>query len=236
MLTLLLVSACPANQTIIKTDPNLDKAQAYIANARRTEGDVRIDWLLQATEVLLATQRSAQSLEILQQVQTANPQGVLRDRYHALMGQSFSQADRHIVALGQFARVLQSTGMSIPQQQNYHRAYGDSLLALNRYFESAQQRMVELRLTTDILEQEAAKEILWQTLMLMPNPQIFQNSLNDKEVAGWLDLVTIAKQYEADPEALIRSLEIWKGRYAGHIAQQSLPLDLANAMSVQAGP
>ncbi|NNJ73390.1 MAG: hypothetical protein HKP09_09440 [Enterobacterales bacterium] len=234
LLSILLLTACTGNTKVNSSnDPNLDMAQEYIANARRSDGEQRIDWLLKASEVLVATRRSAQSLEILQQVQTANPQGVYRERYHALMAESFSKAERHAAALGQFARVLDPSALEIYQQQNYHRAFGDSLFALNRYFESAKERMTELRLTTDILEQEAVKEILWQTLIAIPNPQIFQNSLNSREVAGWLDLVTIAKQYASEPEALIRSLEIWKGRYSDHIAQQSLPLDLANAMSVQ---
>ena len=235
LLSLVMLAGCPSTQKISSnTDESLDKAQAYINNARRSEGDIRIDWLFQASEVLLETRRSAQSLEILQQVQSSNPQGIFRDRYHALMGQSFSQADRHDIALSQFSRVLDPAMMSIAQQRNYHRTFGDSLYALNRYFESAKERMAELRLTDDILEQEAVKEILWQTLMTLPNPQVFQNSLNSREVAGWLDLVTIAKQFAAEPESLIRSLEIWKGQYSDHIAQQSLPLDLANAMSVQA--
>lgn len=234
LLSLLLLSACLSSQRIqSNTDETLDKAQTYIDNARRSKGDVRIDWLLKASEILLQTRRSAQSLEILQQVQSSNPQGIYRERYHALMGESFSQADRHEVALGQFRRVLDPTMMTIPQQRNYHRAFGDSLYELNRFFESAQARMTELRLTSDILEQEAVREILWQTLMTLPNPQVFQNSLNSREVAGWLDLVTIAKQFASEPEALIRSLEIWKGRYTDHIAQTSLPLDLANAMSVK---
>ena len=93
--------------------------------------------------------------------------------------------------------------------------------------------MSQINLIIDEFEQEAIKEILWQQLLAIPNPTIYQTTLNSRQLSGWLDLAIIARNYTEQPELLIRALEVWNSRYQGVIPENHIPLDLSRAMSVE---
>jgi outer membrane PBP1 activator LpoA protein len=231
---LFVISACTGNTNQrSQANSELDVAQEYLQKARNAKGAERNTWLFNATEVLLDSRRTDKALGILQQINVAGLSEVQKQRYYALSGQSLLLAERYEQAIQQFIRISNLEALSAYQQENYYRSFADTLMAVGRTFESAKQRLAQLKLIRDELEQEAVKEQLWMTLQSIPNPSIYQTSLNSRELEGWLDLAVIARTYEDDPEMMIRALEVWQGRYRNDIPANFMPLELSQAMSVQ---
>ena len=232
--SLLLISACTGTRSSSGiNNSELNVAQEYLQRAKSSDGLERDRWLLKASEALLASGRAGKALPILQQINPNQLDILHKDWYHSLVGQGLTLADKHTQAIMQFSRVSNPGSLESNQQLDFYSRFADSLSEVGRHFESAKQRMSELALVTDVLDQEAVKEILWQSLLAIPNPALYQTSLNSRDLEGWLDLAIIAKTYENNPEMLIRALEIWKGRYQLDFPDHYLPLDMTRALSVQ---
>ena len=229
----LLLTACPNTSSLRDADSRMNTAQAYLQKAKNAKQPTRNKWLLFAAEELLKEDRADKGLAVLKSISKPHLQEQQNNLYYSLLGQGLYRAEKDEQSIQQFLKVVSTEYLSLAQQQIFFDNYASALTRLKRHFESATQRMQHLQLTEDPLEREAVKEILWQSLMQISNPSIYQNSLNSSLVSGWLDLAIIAREYDKQPEKLIRSLEVWKGRYSTHPANTDLPLDMARAMSVQ---
>lgn len=230
---LLILSGCGEKKTNINIDPDLNVAQEYLERAKNAKGNERIQWLLSATEALFEGQRPEKAFSVLQQVNQNELTSVTKDWYLSLLGRGLYSAERYEEAITQFLAVTDITQLNTGRQINHHDYFANTLDNQGRYFEAAKQRMSQLSLVNDELEVEAVKELLWQHLLAIPNPSIYQTSLNSRLVEGWLDLAIIAQTYPEQPEDLIRALEIWTSRYQTIIPENHLPLDLSRALSVE---
>ena len=231
---LLVLSGCGGTQTKTSTiDYEINAAQEYLERAQKAKGSERNDWLMRAVEALYEANRPEKALSILQQVNTNELTPILLDWYQSLSGQGLFLADKLEQSITMFRAVRDISQLNLQRQLTYHNVYANTLSQSGRYFEAAKQRISHLSLITDELEQEAIKELLWQELLAIPNPAIYQTTLNNRKTEGWLDLAIIAKTYANDPEQMIRALDVWTSRYKSEIPANHIPLDLSQAMSVQ---
>ena len=233
VLALLFLTACGGKTNTIAIDPDLNVAQEYLERAKNAKGAERVRWLLSAAEALYEGQRPEKALSILQQINQNELTPIANDWYLSLLGRGLSSAERYDDAITQFRAVTDISRLNVSRQINYHDYFANTLDKQERHFEAAKQRISHLALVTDDLEVEAVKELLWQHLLAIPNPAIYQTSLNSRLVEGWLDLAIIAQTYPDQPEDLIRALEIWTSRYQTIIPDSHLPLDLSRALAVE---
>ena len=231
---LYLITGCsgPSTQTSY-IDSDINAAQEYLERAQNAKGTERSDWLMRAVEALYEAERPEKALSVLQQINTLTLTPLQRDWYHSLLGQGLLKAERLEESITQFRSVVDITQLKVNRQIAYYDLFANVLSKSGRYFEAVKQRIAHLALVTDELEQEAIKELLWQELLAIPNPALYQTSLNSREVEGWLNLAIIANNFADQPEGMIRALELWTSRYKSIIPTNLIPLDLSQAMSVQ---
>ena len=225
----MLLSACGTTSSLNNASHSSDQAQYYLDKAKKTAGSKRNDWLLLAAESLLSYNRTDKALTILSTInQTALP---LKSKqlYYLLMAQGFTNADRKEQAYGQFREIRQPQLLNKDQRIAYYRGYAEILSELFHHYESALQRIALSEYVTDRLEIEENRELLWQSLMLAGNLDIYRNSLNGVLVSGWLELANLAKVHADKPDLLITKLELWRAMYNEHPANLQMPIDMARA-------
>ncbi len=232
-LLLLALAGCSGKSNSINIDPDLNVAQEYLEKAKNAKGLERSQWLMSAAEVLFESQRPEKALSILQQINKNELTSDYRDWYLSLLGRGLYEAQRFEESIEQFRAVSDISRLNNRRQANFHDYFATALDNSGRAFEAAKQRIAQLALSNDVLEIDAIKELLWQHLLAIPNPSLYQTSLNSAVLEGWLDLAIIANTYQDQPEDLIRALEIWTSRYSTVIPESHLPLDLSRALSVE---
>lgn len=231
---LYLMTGCGGPSTpTTNIDSDINAAQEYLERAQNAKGAERSDWLMRAVEALFEGGRPEKALSILQQIDIDSLNPDQRDWYHSLLGQGLFKAERLEESITQFRWVLDITQLNVNRQIAYYDFFANVLSKSERFFEAAKQRISQLSLISDEFEQEAIKELLWQELLAIPNPALYQTTLNSREVEGWLNLAIIANNFAEQPEEMIRALEVWTSRYRTIIPANLIPLDLSQAMSVQ---
>ncbi|MFT5519941.1 MAG: outer membrane PBP1 activator LpoA protein [Enterobacterales bacterium] len=223
------LTGCGSTSSISNQSSSADKAQYYLGQAQNSSGEKQANWLLLASEALLAQKRTDKALNILNSVNrnTLNITGL--QLHHLLTAQALVLANREQQALAQYNQIKEPTLLKTYQQINFHRDYANLLDSLSRFYEGSLQRIALSGFLKDELEIEENNELLWQSLMLVSNINIYRNSLNSMLVSGWLELASLAKNYAEQPDILVANLEQWRTIYKEHPANKQLPIDMARA-------
>jgi len=223
------LAACGSTSSINSQSSPEEQAQYYLTKAQKSSGTKRIDWLFLASEALLAQQRTDKALAILNSINRNTLSNQALQLHHLLTAQALTLAERNSQALGQYSQISQPELLKSYQLISFHRGYAELLASMSRHFESSLQRIALTQYISDTLEVQENNELLWQSLMLVNNLSIYQNSINSRLVAGWLELASLAKNYAEQPDVLITNLEQWRLLYENHPANLQLPIDMARA-------
>ncbi|MCP3674373.1 MAG: hypothetical protein GY829_07875 [Gammaproteobacteria bacterium] len=234
LLMVSVLTGCPKTSDIDnESGTSTDQTQQYLNYARKSNGTKRTDWLLLASESLLIQKRTDKALAVLNTVDNNELTDKSFQLYHLLMAQALYSAERSDQAFDQYAQITQPDLLKKYQQISFYRNYADLLSVLMRHYDSALQRIALSAFLSDPLDVEENRELLWQSLMMVNNLSIYQNSLNSLLVSGWLELANLAKDNANQPDELLRRLEIWRSRYFEHPAYKGMPIDIAHAESAR---
>jgi outer membrane PBP1 activator LpoA protein len=223
------LTGCGSTSSINNQTSSADRAQYYLEQAQNSSGEKQTNWLLLASEALLAQKRTDKALNILNSVNRKTLNITTLQLHHLLTAQALVLANREQQALEQYNQIKEPSLLKSYQQINFHRDYAKLLDSLSRYYESSLQRIALAGFLKDELEVQENNELLWQSLMLVNNIKIYQNSLSSMLVSGWLELASLAKDYAEQPDILVAKLEQWRAIYDQHPANKQLPIDMARA-------
>ncbi|MFT5452706.1 MAG: outer membrane PBP1 activator LpoA protein [Enterobacterales bacterium] len=223
------LTSCGTTPSINKQSSSADRAQYYLGKAQNSSGEKQENWLLLASEALLAEKRTDKALNILNSLNRNTLSISALQLHHLLTAQALVLASRDQQALAQYNQIKKPALLKAYQQISFHRGYAKLLDTLSRFYESSLQRIALTGFLKDELEIQENNELLWQSLMLVSNITIYRNSLNSMLVSGWLELASLAKDYAEQPDILVAKLEQWRAVYKDHPANKQLPIDMARA-------
>jgi len=225
----LSLTGCGTTSSINSQSSTADRAQYYLEKAQNSSGEKRSKWLLLASEVLLAQKRTDKAINILNSINRNTLNTTALQLHHLLTAQALTLANRDEKALVQYSEIREPALLKTYQKVSFHQGYAQLLSSLSRFYESSLQRIALASLLTDELESQENNELLWQSLMLVNNINLYRNSLNSMLVSGWLELAYLATNYAEQPDILVAKLEQWRAIYENHPANQQLPIDMARA-------
>lgn len=134
-------------------------------------------------------------------------------------------------ALTHLSRVKDSEQMPQTNQVDYHQLLAKAYARSGNVLDSTQQRIKLEPLLTNPMAQQQNHRQIWNSLQRLSNNTLQSMSIEQGsgELAGWLSLTYIAKQYSSDPKQLVQALSQWQQQYPQHPGNSMLPASINHA-------
>lgn len=93
---------------------------------------------------------------------------------------------------------------------------------------SVRERLQLGALLPDERAEQRNRDLIWQTLMSLPQEQLQQFSVteSDRQLRGWYTLAALSKDHQANLERQLAQVDAWREDWPEHPASEQLPDDL----------
>lgn len=107
---------------------------------------------------------------------------------------------------------------------NFHLLRARAFGRLGQHVETAREYILRELYLTEPSAIEANQLAIWQSLSLLTSDTLSQSRLQPPPdaLSGWVELVTIAKDYSLTPTEVQQRLNTWRSRYTGHPASEQI--------------
>ncbi|WBA09006.1 penicillin-binding protein activator [Salinivibrio kushneri] len=223
-------TSTPTARDVI-SQPATENSTFYLLQAETSQGEKQNDWYLLAIKALLNEQQLNQADVLLQRLserQLNTEQRIewtlARARFLAQTGQ-LADASQVLVLSpnwqlkdSQYVRFYQQKAKIARQQDN-------ALGAVTHQYRLASY--------VDKNQAQQAWNTLWQDLQLLSQNEIKQLQNSDDDIlAGWVELLDIARRYTGDVAEMQSQLDAYLASHPAHPANQYLPDNLADIQAL----
>ena len=197
--------------------------------------------LLQAVDILLASQRDVKALELLTHIEQRYLNLIQKDTFHLFYGEALLSdkltelAPSRRASLTKLLSITKPSSHSIEWQIRYYQSLSNSYFTNGNYLEAAKQRIEINDFIDDAVVLEENNDKIWIAIDQM-SPQFLQQtitSFNSKRLNGWLEIVHINKSWGRQPDRLLEEIVLWNKRYPLHPAAVVKPKSLQNMMDIE---
>ncbi len=117
-----------------------------------------------------------------------------------------------------------SPGTSPLHQAEFYRLRADAYTMLGNRLETARELVVREKYLTDKSQIQQNQHAIWEALASLTNRALQQlrSASAQDTLAGWMQLVQIAKSYQLEPEQLQIELAKWRQTYPQHPVQDDI--------------
>ncbi|OOE76367.1 hypothetical protein BZG23_02665 [Salinivibrio sp. ML290] len=232
----LALAACSAPSTTptardVISQPATENSTFYLLQAETSQGEKQNDWYLLAIKALINEQQFNQADVLLQRLserQLNTEQRIewtlARARFYAQTGQ-LADANQ-VLALSPDWQLNDSQYVRFYQQKAKIARQQDQVL-------DAVKNQYQLANYANADDAQQAWNTLWQDLQLLSQSEIKQLQSSDDDIlAGWVDLLDIARRYTGDVAEMQNQLDAYLASHPAHPANQYLPDNLADIQAL----
>ena len=200
----------------------LPAAREYLRLAEQTSGDEATAYRLDAASAFVLAKRPDAARDILDELRGQTLSGDLALRESIVRAQLALVDGRADEALGLLS-VSPGEDASPGVAARYHWVRADALEAGGAHVAAARERVqLELLLSDSVALAENRRRI-WNTLTQVSPAELEAQSVPPPStLGGWMELAAIANSSLADPKALEQAVALWRNRYPGHPAGESI--------------
>lgn len=199
----------------------------YLAMAKNQQGVEQQSTLLLAAGRLIAENHWQQAQDIL--AQTGELDAIQQSEKNILLAQLALLKGQTKTALSALEQVNSTKELGSYQKIQYHQSLAQAYSKSGNTAGSIAERIKLDALALDTSAKQKNRRALWLSLVNLPaeerNIQTIEAAA-DSELAGWLELATIADKYRADNKALLEALDSWQEHHREHPANRMLPKPL----------
>lgn len=200
---------------------------AYLALAKKQEGELKQSALIKAAGRLISEGRWQQGLTIL--AQTRDLTDVQSDEKKILLAYIDSINSEFKGSVDKLSSVHQTDRMSLYHQIQYHELLAVAYHQSGRPADSLSERIKLEGLLPDESSQKNNRRSLWFTLTRLPLNELhtlLSTHTLGTEAEGWLRLAFISRQFRDNPQSLLTALNNWQTQFHHHPAHHLLPYSL----------
>ncbi len=206
----------------IQAGEYLPAAQEYLRLAETSLGDVSVAYRLEAASAFVLAKRPDAARKILADLrgQALSKDLQLRENLvRAQLALVDGRADEALTLLG----VAPADDVSPELAARFHNVRADALEATGEHIESARERVeLELLLTDGVALNENRRRI-WETLSQLPPRTLEAAHIPPPStLGGWIELAAIGNSTATDPKTLAQAIALWRHRYPGHPAGETI--------------
>jgi outer membrane PBP1 activator LpoA protein len=197
-------------------------AQEYLRLAGISQGDAALKYRLEAASSFVLAKRADAARQILADLRGQQLSRDLQIRRNLVEAQLALVDDRPDEALTLLA-AAPSDDAPAELAARYFGVRADALEASDEHIESARQRVqLELLLTDNAALNENRRRI-WESLsQLSPQALEVAHIPPPSTLGGWIELAAIGNSTITDPVTLGQAIALWRHRYPGHPAGESV--------------
>lgn len=200
----------------------LPAAQAYMRLADLSRGDAALAYRLDAASAFVLAKRSDTALQILDDIRGQSLSRSLQIRKNLVHAQLALVEQRPEEAL-KFLDAAPADDAPSDLTARYHSVRGDALEATGEHIESARERVqLELLLTDSAALNENRRRIWGSLTQLSPQALEAAHIPPPSTLGGWIELAAIGSSTVTDPDTLGQAIALWRYRYPGHPAGDSV--------------
>lgn len=204
-------------------------AEHYLQLAASTPPPLREHYQLEAVRRLLRDGRIDQASQILSQIRVRELTPDARAQATLYRAEMWLINKKPHYALDLLHSLPSTDDMPEQIQADEHRLFAIAYEQVGNPVASARQRVLLDRLLPDASLRHKNEQALWTSLQQIPNSTLknqIQQTLDETELNGWLQLAYATKQYDNDSEQLISSIQSWRQQFPEHPANELLPSTL----------
>lgn len=237
MLTLVLAAGCqtaptgPATEDLeatrvarghLRAGEYLPAAQEYLRLAEGAAGATALAYRLDAASAFVLAHRPEAARQILDAVGGQSLSRDLQVRRSLVEAQLALAEERPADALALLG-AAPAEGASPELLARYHTARADALEATGEHIASAGERVQLELLVTETATLNENRRRIWESLSGLPPKDLEAAHIPPPStLGGWIELAAIGKSTITDPEALGQAIALWRHRYPGHPAGESI--------------
>ena len=200
----------------------LPAAREYLRLAEQSSGDPAIAYRLDAASAFVLAKRADAARDILAELRGRSLTGdlALRERIvRAQLALVDGHAEQALTLLGPAPGEDTPANVAV----RYHWVRADALEANGTRVEAARERVeMELMLTDSVALAENRRRI-WETLTQLPPEELEARHIPPPStLGGWIELASIASTTAGDPRTLEQAVALWRNRFPGHPAGESI--------------
>ncbi|WP_020207920.1 penicillin-binding protein activator [Gilvimarinus chinensis] len=237
-LLLALLAACsgPSLQTPGPTESELSESaletqiRALVQSAREAPANQRPDYILQASELLLAESEPTWALNLLQSLDSTRLNDSMFVRYVRNASQAaLTSGDYFDASEILFDSRLTALWPQLPHADQRlileRRAQTESLLG---DYEQSLNTRIQLGQLLSSDQLQLNNEAIWQDLMSLHSEDLthLAQQSDDRDLQGWAQLAQISRDNTASLNRQLERVELWQLRWPYHPASTELPSDL----------
>ena len=209
-------------RTHMQSGEYLPAAQEYLRLAGISQGDAALAYRLDAASAFVLAKRPEAAVQILNGIrgqQLSRDLQIRRNLVRAQLALVEQQPEQALTLLD----AAPADDAPVQLLTRYHSVRADALEATGEHIESARERVqLELLLTDGATLSENRRRI-WQSLtQLSPKTLEAAHIPPPSTLGGWLELAAIGNSDVTDPNALGQAIALWRHRYPGHPAGESV--------------
>ena len=200
----------------------LPAAQEYLRLAGVSLGDIALKYRLEAASAFVLAKRPDAARQILAESRgrkMSRDLQIRRNLVEAQLALVDGRADEALRLLA--APPGDDAGTDLTAR--YHNVRADALEANGEHIESTRERVqLELLLTDSVAINENRRRI-WESLtQLSPQALEAAHIPPPSTLGGWIELAAIGSATITDPVTLSQAIALWRHRYPGHPAGESV--------------
>jgi len=209
-------------RTYLQSGDYLPAAQEYLRLAGTSYGDTALAYRLDAASAFVLAKRPESALKILDELRGRTLSRDLQMRQRLVQAQ-LALADQHPEQALTLLDVAPPEDSPAELLARYHSVRADAFDAAGEHIESARERVqLELLLTDSVAISENRRKI-WLSLTQL-SPQALEAAYipPPSTLGGWIELAAIGGSTMTDPNTLGQAIALWRHRYPGHPAGESV--------------
>lgn len=235
ILSSLLLTACetmrmPGDQG----QPPLRNADYFLEAAKSSSGTRAALMRLSASELLLAENRNAEAVRVLEGLRSAPLSEADQQKLYLMLAEAQLRVERPVEALNALTTLPRADRLSNKQQRERYALLSRAYAANFQPVEAA-EALVQLQEYFNSVERLSNENAIWELLRGLNQETLTSGRLQSKdtELHGWLDLALLRVRHGTDPDQLPRVLLDWRQRYPEHPANRRLPEELSVALTAK---
>lgn len=200
----------------------LPAAQEYMRLAEGAAGDAALGYRLDAASAFVLARRPEAARQILDDTGGRALSRGLQIKRNIVEAQLALTEQRPDDAL---ALLAAPPGEEAPPelQARYHAVRADALEATGEHIDAARERVQLELLTTDAAMLTDNRRRIWESLTQLPPKELEAAHIPPPStLGGWIELAAIGGSTVTDPNALGQAIALWRHRYPGHPAGESI--------------
>lgn len=201
----------------------IEAAKQYNKLAAVTSALKRPEYQLQAASILIRGNYIAEARQILDMIDDNKLHANQRIRRHLLIAKVALAENKPATALDMLdVKTTSDTPAELNAELYELRA--DAYQRSGKLIESVRQRVLREPYLLDQTQIPENQKALWQTLMLMSEDELRQQRVEPPpdELSGWLELASIAKESQTEPQDIDQRISEWHSRYPRHHVTQDI--------------